>query len=185
MSAAPVPNDQQLVARVKAGDAAAFEQLFRAYYRGLAEFATRYLADVAAAEELVQSLFADLWTKRESLDVRSNARSYLFSAVRNRALNQRKRERIERDWEEGEETADVDALQWMPERPDDELERRETSARLRSAVDALPERCRLVMQLRWRDQLSHKEIAEVMGISVKGVEIQLARGLKSLREKLR
>jgi RNA polymerase sigma-19 factor, ECF subfamily len=52
---------------------------------------------------------------------------------------------------------------------------------LHAALESLPERCRLVMHLRWRDQLRHAEIASVMGISVKGVEMQLARGLRALR----
>ena len=57
--------------------------------------------------------------------------------------------------------------------------------RVRAAIGHLPERCRLVMQLRWQEQLSHSDIASVMGISLKGVEIQLARGLRALRERLR
>jgi RNA polymerase sigma-70 factor (ECF subfamily) len=61
----------------------------------------------------------------------------------------------------------------------------ERGNRLRAALEALPERCRLVMQLRWEEQLSHAEIAEVMGITVKGVERQLARGLRALRDKAR
>ena len=55
---------------------------------------------------------------------------------------------------------------------------------LDAAMESLPERCRLVMQLRWREQLSYAEIAEVMQISVKGVENQLARGLAALRRRL-
>lgn len=184
--AAPTPSgDRDLVQRIRAGDAAAYEQLFRAYYGGLTGFAVRYLTDLSGAEELVQGLFADLWTNRASLDVHSNVRSYLFSAVRNRALNVRRRALIERDWDEGEDRADVEALQWSPERPDLALERVEAHDRLRAAIERLPERCRLVMQLRWRDQLSYVEIAETMGISVKGVENQLGRGLKALREMLR
>jgi len=62
----------------------------------------------------------------------------------------------------------------------DEVERRN---RLRAAIEALPERCRLVMQLRWEEQLSHAEIADVLGISVKGVERQLSRGLQFLRDR--
>jgi RNA polymerase sigma-70 factor (ECF subfamily) len=174
-----------LADRVRQGDERAFEQLFRSYYGGLAAFAIRYVGDRSAAEELVQGLFADLWTNRASLDVKTNLRSYLFSAVRNRALNARRRALIERDWGEGEDRADVEAMmQWTPDRPDAALEHAEATERLRAAVDRLPERCRLVMQLRWRDQLSYAEIAETLGISVKGVENQLSRGLKALRDML-
>ena len=64
------------------------------------------------------------------------------------------------------------------------LETAELQQQVNAALESLPERCRLVMHLRWREQLSYAEIAEVMGISVKGVENQLARGLERLREVL-
>ena len=52
-----------------------------------------------------------------------------------------------------------------------------------AALEALPEHCRLVMHLRWREQLHHAEIATVMGISIKGVENQLAPGLAAIRQR--
>jgi RNA polymerase sigma-70 factor (ECF subfamily) len=176
--------DQDLAERIKAGDERAFEETFREHYVALTYFAVRYTGDRASAEELVQGLFTDLWVERSRWEIHASIRSYLFAAVRNRALNQRRRARIERDWDEGAGHADTDALQWEPARADETVEREEAAAGLRRAIASLPERCRLVMQLRWRDQLSYGEIAEVLGISVKGVENQLARGLKALREKL-
>ena len=175
-----------VVARVRAGDERAFERLFRAHYDGLCGFVIRYVHQRALAEELVQDLFAALWARRESWEVRGGSgsvRAYLFAAARNRALNLRARRAVERDWEAAE--TDVRELHRAPPRADDALEAAELHARLDAAIESLPERCRLVMQLRWRDQLSYAEIAEVMGISTKGVENQLSRGLKALRETLR
>ena len=76
---------------------------------------------------------------------------------------------------------DSAAFPRAPDRADVELEREDLRARVTAAVESLPERCRLVMHLRWRDQLRHAEIAAIMGISVKGVEMQLSRGLRALR----
>jgi RNA polymerase sigma-70 factor (ECF subfamily) len=180
--AAPLPDD--VIARIRGGDERAFELLFRAYYAPLCGFAARYVREPALAEELVQELFGDLWARREGWEVRGSPRAYLFAAVRNRALNLRKRQKVERDWEHDEAIADVREIHPMPEPADRALETAELHARLHGALESLPERCRLVMQLRWREQLSYAEIAEVMGISVKGVENQLARGLKALRERL-
>ena len=175
-----------LVARVREGDERAFEALFRMHYDGLCGFAIRYVRERALAEELVQDLFAALWARRATWEVRGGAgsvRAYLFAAVRNRALNLRARRAVERDWEADE--ADVRALHPAPTPADQALEAAELRARVDAALESLPERCRLVMQLRWREQLSYAEIAEVMGISPKGVENQLARGLKALRDRLR
>ena len=58
------------------------------------------------------------------------------------------------------------------------------SKTFREAVLALPERRRMVVVLRWRHQMSYAEIASVLGISVKTVEVQMGRALASLRKQL-
>lgn len=172
-----------LARRIRDGDAAALETLFHEHYAALCRFASRILHDRAGAEDLVQDVFASIWAGRMRLDVRGSLRPYLFAAVRNRALNLRKHQLVERDWEFDEALPDVRALHRAPPRPDDLLDDDERRNRLRAAIEALPERCRLVMQLRWEEQLSHAEIADVLGISVKGVERQLSRGLQFLRDR--
>jgi len=172
-----------LEARIRAGDVRAFEQLFRAHYEPLCRFAFRYLLDRALAEDLVQDLFAHLWADRARLELRACARAYLFASVRNRALNVRKRQLVERDWERDEALPDVRRLHRAPIAPDHELDDRERDAGLRAAIESLPERCRMVMQLRWQEQMSHAEIATIMAISLKGVENQLSRGLHALRQR--
>lgn len=172
------------VARVRAGNVQAFELLYRAMHRPLCLFAIRYVGDTGRAEELVQELFLDLWTDRASWTVRSSVRAYLFTALRNRALNVCRRDDVESDWGEDEAHADVRALHPSPTQPDEQLETIELQARLSQALAALPKRCALVMHLRWRDGLSYAEIAQVLGISTKGVENQLARGLRALQQRL-
>ena len=167
--------------RVRAGDERALETLFRAYFAPLCEFAVRYVREPALAEEVVQDLFADLWARRADWQLRGSVRAYLFGAVRNRALNLRKRQATERDWVEDETVTEIRSLHREPDRADEAIERDELRSRVNAAVESLPERCRLVMHLRWREQMSHAEIAGIMGISVKGVEMQLARGLRALR----
>lgn len=176
--------DVGLATRIRAGDPAAFETLFRRMHPLLVAFAVNYVGDVARAEEIVQDLFADLWGVRQRWAVTGSVRAYLFSATRHRALNVRRRDAVERDWADDEAHDAVRALHPAPITPDVRLESSESQERLDAAIARLPERCRLVMQLRWRDELSYAEIAEVMGISVKGVEVQLHRGLQALRKTL-
>jgi RNA polymerase sigma-70 factor (ECF subfamily) len=167
--------------RLRRGDPSAFEALFRAHYEPLCGFAVRYTDSSAIAEELVQDVFAHLWTDRARWPAPRNRRAYLFTAVRNRALNVGRRRKLEEDW--------VDAEILGAEAPGDAIADPATSriedpdalAQLERAVASLPERCRLVMHLRWREGMSYASIAEVMGISAKGVENQLARGLRALR----
>lgn len=166
-------------------DDATFESTFRTYYASLCGFAFRYLRSAAEAEDIVHDTFAALWTARRDVRVQSSPRAYLFAAVRNRALNARKHARVESDWAQDESAEEVRVLHPHPPQPDELFDRTELEARLAKALDALPERCALVMRLRWREQLSLAEIAEAMSISIKGVEKQLERGLKALRLQLR
>ena len=175
---------RDVVERLRAGDVRALEELFRQQYEPLCRFAERYLHDRAASEDLVQDLFAALWARRTRLDLRGSLRAYLFAAVRNRALNVRKHQLVEHDWQRDEAAPEVRVLHRAPRRPDELLDERERDARVRGAIAQLPERCRLVMQLRWQEQLGYSEIASILGISVKGVEIQLARGLRALRARV-
>jgi RNA polymerase sigma-19 factor, ECF subfamily len=169
---------QDLDDRLRRGDAAAFEAVFRAYYEPLCAFAANYTESVAVAEELVQDMFAHIWTQRARWPAPNNPKAYLFTAVRNRALNAGRRRRLEQDW------VDSEILGANPSaRVDDPppYEDSDAHALLARAIAALPERCRLVVQLRWREEMSYADIASVMGISPKGVENQLARGLRALR----
>jgi len=172
-----------LVGRIRDGDSRAFEELFRREYVALCRFANRYVRDAAASEDLVQDLFTTIWANRARLDVRGSLRAYLFTAVRNRALNARKHTLVEGEWARDESAPEVRALHRAPRRPDELLDESERDARVRGALAHLPERCRLVMQLRWQEQLGYADIAAIMGISIKGVEIQLTRGLRTLRER--
>lgn len=162
-------------------NASAFEALFRELHAPLVAFGMRYLDDRARVEEQIQELFLALWTDRDQLTLSGSARSYCFAALRNRLLNVRRRDLVEQDWAHDEAHDAVRALHSPPTRPDDALEATDLADRVTAAFARLPERCRLAMHLRWREGLSYAEIAEVLGIGTKGVENQLARGLKALR----
>jgi RNA polymerase sigma-70 factor (ECF subfamily) len=176
--------DPLLAEQIRAGDASAFERCFRTMHGPLVAFTERYVGDRARAEDVVQELFFALWRDRERLVVTGSFRAYLFSAARNRALNLRRRDAVERDWADDEALDEVRALHPAPDTPDEQLGAAEITARVHAAFATLPERCRLAMHLRWREGMSYAEIANVLGIGSKGVENQLARGLKALRARL-
>jgi RNA polymerase sigma-70 factor, ECF subfamily len=172
------------VQRVRAGDLETFEALYRAMHPPLLAFASRYLNDVARAEELIQDLFFDLWRTRADWRVTGSVSAYLYAAVRNRGLNLRRRDAVEDTWADDEASDGVRALHAMPATPHALLEAGELRARLAAAMTRLPPRCALIMQMRWHGGLSYADIAATLGITTKGVENQLGRGLKALRADL-
>jgi len=153
------------------------EQLFRAYYRMLCAFAMPYVKDAERAEDLVQDLFFRLWLDREKLTVNTSVKAYLFTAVRNRCLNEVKVQgRVRSLVEERDDVQEEDGRS--------EDEHTERIARVQAAIEALPEERRRVFKLSRYEGLKYHEIAERLGISVKTVENQMGKALKTLREDL-
>jgi RNA polymerase sigma-70 factor, ECF subfamily len=152
---------------------AAHEALFRTFAPSLSAFLARYVGSQAVAEDLVQDLFLAIWADRERLRVAGSVRTYLFTAARNRALNYLKRERLAgRFRAEWMDTADPSA----PGESD-----LLTALAIQRALDALPPRRRRIFALRRIADLSHTQIATRLGISVKTVEVQMGRAIKSLK----
>ncbi len=174
-------DDDALVERVRTGDAQAFEALFRAYYAPLCTYATVLVASREDAEELVQDVWSAVWAQRHRWEVHESVAAYLFRAARNRALGWLRRRRVAERWQQdtAAQESSVAVGAWSAD-PHDALVQAEGIAALRRGVAALPERCRQVFLLRQRG-LSHREIAEAMGIRPATVEVQMWKALRALR----
>jgi RNA polymerase sigma-70 factor, ECF subfamily len=173
------PTDDKLtLEKLRRGDAVEFERVFRATYAPLCRFVSRYV-EPAVAEEIAQETYLRLWNDRERLDVRTSLRAYLFAAARNRALNHLKHLGVEQRWAEAETAASggAHAEADAPER----LDRAEVAQRVGRVVEGLPPRLRETVDLRWGEGLTHAEIAEAMGVTVKAVEANVARAKAALR----
>jgi RNA polymerase sigma-70 factor (ECF subfamily) len=168
------------VERVRTGDPHAFEALFHQYHAPLCAFAYRYLGARDLAEEIVQEVFLLVWERRATWEVRTSARSYLFTAVRNASLSYLRHERVVRR----REPEVRELLRALAPSGEPESTEWETIAAVRQAIGRLPERCRLVFTLHREQGLTYTEVADVLGISPRTVEVQIGRALKSLRKAL-
>ena len=193
--AAP-PDDAMLVARVRVGDESACEALYLEYHERLWKFAYGYVRSRDVAEEIVQEVFLSLWRDRREWDVRSNARAWLYAAVRNHALNHIRHERVVARLTTPRARADV-AVGLRVEPADAEggwplamgappadaqlaVEERELDDVVARAVAALPERRRVAMTLRWKHDLSAAEIARVLSTTPESVRVLLTRARQDL-----
>lgn len=182
MHRAPAINldPQALTRRIREGDAAAFEIVFRAHYSELCSFVHVQVGSADIAEELVQDVLLRVWNGRAHLDPQQPLRPYLYRAARNHALNYLKRRRVE-----DRSLHDVTALPAPAvSATDDEVRTHELSGAIDQALAALPERCRLIFMLSRDRGMSYAAIAEALNISPKTVETQMGRALKSLRASL-
>jgi RNA polymerase sigma-70 factor (ECF subfamily) len=180
-----LPTDLELFALAQRYDVSAFEALFRRYHQPLCDFVVAYVGVPAVAEDVVQDLFAALWTQSSSWRIHSTLRAYLFAAARNRALKHLRTEH--RIVDLGDDHSDLEREQSADPAFDVqvELESAESIRLLQGAIADLPPRTRLAVTLRWGQEMSHAEIAEAMDISMKGVEKLLSVGMTKLRSALR
>jgi RNA polymerase sigma-70 factor (ECF subfamily) len=178
LASAIVSQDLELVRRVRLGDEGAFEQIFRTYYARLVSFARTGIDSQDLAEETVQEVFLHIWMRRESWVVERSLAAYMFRAVRNRISNARRSLRLETSY-----NADIarETDGGLDVSGDGRLHEAEIEAALAKALALLPDRARQVFLLSRRQHLTYAEIAEVIGISVKTVEMHMARALSQLR----
>ena len=154
---------------------ASFDDLFKYNYRPLCLYALHYVQDVDLAEDIVQDSYASLWEKLQEGDHVLNLKSYLYMMVRNRCLDHLRKKGLPT-----ESLKPYDTYGIIDD--DDAQERAQTEARMWTAIDSLPEKCREVFILSKRDGLKYEEIAEELGLSVNTVRNQISKALKVLKE---
>ena len=136
------------------------------------------------AQDVVQDVLCRVWQLGAAWHPQGSARSYLYASVRNAVLNRRKHEVIAARFED--EALRTAAHGGAVESPSAErmVEARERTDALRRQIDALPERQRAALALRYEEQLTVPEVAATLGITVKAAENLLARTVKALRARV-
>jgi RNA polymerase sigma-70 factor (ECF subfamily) len=189
-NAAAVVTDEDLVARARAKDFAAFEELVDRYEDKIFRLAFRFVRNETEAKEIVQDTFLLVWRKLDTFKGDSQFGSWLYRVATNTALMRLRAQR--RHPEVSTEELPVDYLDnygqvpaagenWA-KRPDDELQTDELRRRIQKAVDELPEIYRTVFIIRDVEGLSTEETAEVLEISIPTVKTRLHRARLALRD---
>jgi RNA polymerase sigma-70 factor (ECF subfamily) len=173
-------DEKAIFNKIRHNDHAAFRSLFDTYYASLCHYASHFLNDDSLSEEVVQELFVKLWEKRETMDVETSVRHYLFRAVRNGCLNQIQHDKVKQL--HGKKLKEA----LMSEDPAEEyMITPEMILRLEEGIESLPEKRREIFRLSREEGLKYREIAEKLQISVKTVEAQMGAALKALRQKIK
>jgi len=185
-----VVTDEDLVARARTKDYAAFEELVDRYEDKIFRLAFRFVRNETEAKEIVQDTFLLVWRKLDTFKGDSQFGSWLYRVATNTALMRLRAQR--RHPEISTEELPVDYLDnygqlpaagenWA-KRPDDELQSDELRRRIQKAVDELPEIYRTVFLIRDVEGLSTEETAEVLEISIPTVKTRLHRARLALRD---
>jgi RNA polymerase sigma-70 factor (ECF subfamily) len=190
-AASPAPTDDELVARARGRDLAAFEELVARHEDRLYRAAVRLLRNDNDAREVLQEGLLSAWRRLDSFQGQSQFGSWLYRVVVNSALmllrSRRRHPAVSvEDLPPGtlDEATGDDASgaggDWS-KRPDEHFQSAELKQHIQAAVDGLPEILRVVFVLRDAEGLSTEETAELLGITVPTVKTRLHRARLALR----
>lgn len=171
--------DVELIGMLERGDESAIEAIFRQYYQLVCHSIVRILPKENVVEDIAQEVFYELWKNRNSFKVSISLKAYLKRASLNRSLNHLRDKKIQWDDEDQlvhQQGTFTDASE--------QLQHEDLQKQIDFVIDNLPERCRIVFSLSRFEDMSHKEIAEELGISTKTVENHMTKALKILKHEL-
>ncbi|GAA0725237.1 hypothetical protein GCM10009430_30570 [Aquimarina litoralis] len=154
-----------------------FELIFDDCSESLRNIIYYKCGDLNLAEDIIQDAFVKLWKNCKKV-VFYKAKSYLFTVANNNLLNHIAHKKVVLKYEQKPHTELND------QDPQFIIEEKEFMAKLKKAIDNLPEKQRETFLLSRIDKKSYKEIAEITGVSVKAIEKRIHYALVSLREKL-
>jgi RNA polymerase sigma-70 factor (ECF subfamily) len=158
-------------------DQQAYKELFLALYPPLFRFISGIVKSKPAAEEIISDVFIKIWEKRQDLELIVNLSVYCYVIAKNLSLNflEKQRRTTTLNIEDFS-----DSLSELYIDPEQLLITSEMADRINLAVDSLPARCKMIFALVKENGFKYKEVAEIMNISPKTIENQLAIALKKI-----
>lgn len=164
--------------KVIQGDQSAFAELYNFYKTPAIKFCVSLVKDEEEAENMMHEVFIKIWEKRAQINPTLNFNSYLFTCLRNLAFDYFKKM-------EKSQLIKQQYIERMEHFDDEELEVEEAKfSNLRTAIDALSEKRKLILKLNVEEGKSYQEIAELMRISKNTVKNQLVKAKQFLRERV-
>lgn len=164
-------NELFILTKIKEGDIKAFEEVFRRYYSSLCWYAAGITGEMEAAEEIVEEL----------LQIFQSVKSYLYTAVRNEALQYCQHKEVKERYREYVLAGNVLEQSSDPHRL---LEYEELQRLIRHTLDKLPVRRLQIFQMHRMEGKKYAEIASSLSLSIKTVEAEMTKALRTLRNEI-
>lgn len=169
---------KRLALQIKRGDTKAFKFFYDTHHKAIYRYLMARNIREESAEDLVQQAFIWIWENRTSIDPEKSLKAYLFRIGYTRMLN------MIRDNHKIVET-DVYAVEsGESASADAEIINAELRIKIHSVIASMPEKRRAVFEMCYLQELSYKQVAEILEMSVKTVENHMGLALKYLREQL-
>ena len=171
--------DSSLLARqLISGNSKAYDFLMESYYKKLCAYAYTLTKDHANAEDIVQTVFVEIWINRGKINPDLSIKSYMYRSVYNGFIDQYRKKKpvtyLEKKY--------LEAIDLVIESEKEDVD--ELIKIVNSEIEKLPSKCKKIFLLNKKEGLTHIEISEYLDISIKTVESHMTRAFKILGEKL-
>lgn len=181
-----MPKEKLKIARlfeeIQDGNKVAFEELFFQYHHRLLAFARQFIKQQDIAQEITSELFVKIWLKRNELSKVNKPEVYLYISIKNACLNQirsdRKRQLVFTIWPDEQSFKEPMSVNM------ESIEDKELVGLLDSAILKLPEQRRIIFSLIKEQGMRSNAVAEILGISIRTVESQLYKAVKTLADSI-
>lgn len=173
--------EKVLVSKLKTGDYSAFSNIFTAYYSDLILFAFRFTRDMDNAEELVQETFVRLWEEHETLNISVSLKSYLLKTVQNRCLDWLRHKKVM----QAHNSFVLESTPQVRYDTDSYVLYSELEKQIEDALLLLPEEISATFKMNRYKGLKYTEIAKIMDVSVRTIEVRVGKALHILRNCLK
>ncbi|MDR0572913.1 MAG: RNA polymerase sigma-70 factor [Tannerella sp.] len=167
---------------LKRGDEKAFEAIFRKCYAKIYHFVLNTLFDTMMAEDITQNVFLSIWEHREDIIPEKDFSAYLYRIAKNLVFRETEKIALSFRYENHFRQMHPDEEDFSTQETIDAHILEEIIYQL---IDRLPEARKRIFLMHFKEELSNKEIAEKLSISVKNVEIQVSRSLNYIRKHLK
>jgi RNA polymerase sigma-70 factor (family 1) len=173
-------SDSELFDRLKQDDHSAYTEIYKRYNLVLLGHAYNQTRNREEAKDIVHEVFTLLWGKREHMLLAGNLSGFLYTSVRNMILNHIARSGVREKYMDSL----IDYSNQLEENTDHLIRERQLKAMIEREIAALPKKMREIFEMSRNEHLSHKEIAEKLGLSDKTIDRQISNAIKILSSKL-
>ncbi|WP_216846776.1 RNA polymerase sigma factor [Mucilaginibacter sp. L196] len=169
-------SDHELAILLREGDNAAFTEIYDRYWEKMASYAIRLTKSEDEGADIVQEIFVSIWNRREVVEVKGTLVSYLIKSTRNLSLKYIEKNITKSHFLERLSESMKDVLSDF----NDQVSLKQLQGHIDETVDKLPSKMREIYLLSRNEQLSHREIAQKLGIAENTVKKQISNALKIL-----
>jgi RNA polymerase sigma-70 factor (ECF subfamily) len=177
---------EEILHKILSGDESSFEKVYRYYYPRLIYFAKQYLLDTEASKNIVQDVFTELWDHRNTLHTDTNLQAWLFTVTKNKSLKTISHLKSRQHYDNYILSRQLDVnFKALSDFETSHLVFEELQIQVQKALDKLTPACRKVFEMSRSEDKKNREIAEELNLSIKTVEAQISKALRSLRVDLK